>query len=147
MVDSNLVIGTVLESDATHLLLSDGSDISSPKGLALPEVSSGAGVAVSYHVVGGRKVAEMLTIIPPPKRPGHPGMVPTGQQDLGYTADTPDTRVCPLCREPIVDTDTVVFSAGTQLTLHLRCDNLHRKVAGRNEAEEAGQSSKYGPMG
>ncbi len=71
MVDSGLVIGTVLERDATHLLLSDGSEIFSPNESAFPDVSAGTGVAVSYLVSGGQKVAEALTIIPPVKRSGH----------------------------------------------------------------------------
>ncbi len=60
--------------------------------------------------------------------------------------DKPEKLVCPLCRKPILSTDTVLFSAGQRLAVHLRCDNLRRKVAGENEAEEAGQSAKYGPM-
>jgi hypothetical protein len=60
--------------------------------------------------------------------------------------DKPDTPVCPLCRKPILDMDTVLFSAGERLVIHLRCDNLRRKVAGKNKAEETGQSAKYGPM-
>ena len=86
MVDAGLVIGMVLERDATHLLLSDGSEIFSPNELLFAEVSAGTGLAVSYHVAGGRKVAETLTIIPPLKRPGRPEVMPQGQQDLGCTA-------------------------------------------------------------
>ena len=60
--------------------------------------------------------------------------------------DSHDKLVCPLCLKPILDVDEVLFSGGTRLTVHLRCDNLRRKVAGRNEAEETGQYAKYGPM-
>ena len=60
--------------------------------------------------------------------------------------EKPDTHVCPLCRKPILDMDAVLFSAGERLVIHLRCDNLRRKVAGKNKAEETGQSAKYGPM-
>jgi len=157
MVDVGLVIGMVLERDATHLLLSDGSAIFSPNELLFAEVSAGSGLAVSYHVSDGRKVAETLTIIPPLKRPGRPERMPQGQQDPGCTTwsiprqerprqDKPDTLVCPLCRKPILDLDPVLLSAGARIVVHLRCDNLRRKVAGKNKAEETGQSAKYGPM-
>jgi hypothetical protein len=43
MVDVSLVIGMVLERDATHLLLSDGSEIFSPNELLFAEVSAGTG--------------------------------------------------------------------------------------------------------
>ena len=85
MVDAGLVIGTVLEGDAIHLLLSDGSEIFFPDEADFSEVSAGTAVAVSYHISGGRKVAETLTIIPPLKRPGRPGMLPEGHEELGRT--------------------------------------------------------------
>ena len=121
------------------------------------EVSAGTGLAVSYHVSGGRKVAESLAIVPPLKRPGRPKVMPQGHQDLGCTAwfipeqegpamDKPDTLVCPLCRKPILSMDAVFFSAEERLVIHRRCDNLRKNVAAKNKAEETGQSAKYGPM-